>query len=75
MEKRMERSAFICKRTKRSRVLLCSLQKNVAFFAFFYILCKRTLRSLGSFPFFAKECCLLCVLLRTEKNGTFFWVS
>ena len=42
----MERSAFFCKRTKRSRVLLGSLQKSVAFFAFFYVLCKRRLRSL-----------------------------
>ena len=30
-------------------VLLRSLQKNVAFFAFFYVLCKRMLRSLRSF--------------------------
>ena len=33
-------------------VLLRSLQKNVAFF---YVLCKRMLRSLCSFPFFRKE--------------------
>ena len=58
--KRTQRSAFFCKRTKRSSVLLHSLQKNVAFF---YVLCKRTLRSLRSFTFFAKECCVLCVLL------------
>ena len=38
------------------------LQKNVAFFAFFYVLCKRMLHS---FTFFAKECCVLCVLLRS----------
>ena len=31
------------------------LQKNVAFFAFFYILCKRTFRSLPSFTLFAKN--------------------
>ena len=43
-------------------VLLCSLQKNVAFFAFFYFLCKRTLHSLRSFLFFAKERCVLCTL-------------
>ena len=30
-------------------VLLHSLQKNVAFFAFFYVLCKRTEHSLRSF--------------------------
>ena len=48
-------SHSFCKRTKRSRVLFRSLQKNVAFFAFFSVLCKRTLRSLCSFPFFRKE--------------------
>ena len=41
--------AFFCKRTKRSHILLSSLQKNVAFFTFFSVLCKRTLRSLRSF--------------------------
>ena len=60
---------FFCKRTKRSpillrsfakeRCILCvlfrSLQNDVVFFAFFSILCKRTLRSLYSFPFFRKE--------------------
>ena len=49
IEKRMERFAFFCKRTKHSRVLLHSLQKEVAFFAFFYVLCKRMLHSLRSF--------------------------
>ena len=45
----MQRSAFFCKRTKRSRVLL---------------------RSLRSFTFFAKECCVLCFLFRSFlKNG------
>ena len=45
------------------------LHKNVAFFAFFYVLCKRTLRSLRSFRFF-------CVLKkRMQKNTSFFWVS
>ena len=46
---------FFCKRTKRSCVLLRSLQENVAFFAFFSILCKRMLRFLHSFLFFRKE--------------------
>ena len=46
------------------------LHKNVAFFLFFYILCKRPLRSLRSFMFLAKEHCVLCVLLHTkEKNA------
>ena len=47
--KRMQRSAFFC-------VLL---QKNIAFFAFFYILCKRMLCSLRFLTFFAKERCIL----------------
>ena len=34
IEKRTQCSAFFCKRTKCSRVLLRSLQKNVAFFVF-----------------------------------------
>ena len=55
-----------------------SFQRNASS-AFF---CKRTLCSLRSFAFFAKECCILCVLLglisrqklekRTEKNVAFF---
>ena len=73
IEKRTESSAFFCKRTKPTHVLLRSLQKNVAFFAFFYVLCKRTLRSLRSLrslTFFAKECCVLCTLFCSlEKNG------
>ena len=47
--------AFFCKRTKRSRVLSCSLQKNKTFSVFFYVLCKRMLRSLRSFTFLRKE--------------------
>ena len=64
---------------KKERIVLGSFAKERNILAFFYALCKRTLRS---FTFFAKECCILCVLLglircqklekRTEKNGTFF---
>ena len=36
-------------------VLLRSLEKNAAFFVFFYVLYKRTGRSLRSFTFFIKE--------------------
>jgi len=36
-------------------VLLRSLQENVAFSTFFYVLCKRMQRSLRSFMFFRKE--------------------
>ena len=55
------------------------LKKERNNLAFFYVLCKRMLRS---FTFFAKVCCVLCVLLGlisrqklekwTEKKGTFF---
>ena len=48
-------SRSFCKRTKRSPVLFRSLQKNGTFFPFFSVLCKRTLRSFHSFPFFRKE--------------------
>ena len=51
--------AFFCKRTECSLVLFRILQKNVAIFAFFSVLCKRTFGSLRSFPFF-----------RYSKNGT-----
>ena len=45
-------------------------EKNTLFFAIFYVLCKRMLHSLRSFTFFAKEHCILCVLLRSkEKNA------
>ena len=40
---------------KECCVLLRSLQTNVAFFALFYVLCKRPLRSLRSFTFLRKE--------------------
>ena len=53
-------------------VLLRSLQKNIAFFAFFYVLCKIMLHS---FTFLRKECIVLlgfisCQKLenRTQKN-------
>ena len=70
----MQCSAFFCKRTKHSHILLCSLQKNVAFFC---VLCKRMLRSLRSFGSHkspktrkknGKE---RCILKRTGKNGMF----
>ena len=47
---------------KGSAFFCVLLQKNIAFFTLFYVLCKRTLRSLLSFTFFAKE---RCVLLRS----------
>ena len=47
--------AFFSKRTQRSAFFCILLQKNVAFFAFFYVLCKRMLRSLRSFTFLRKE--------------------
>ena len=84
----MEHSGFFCKRMKCSRILLRSLQNNVAFFAFFYVLCKRSshslrsLCSLRSFPFFRKEWKRTersfgshkspKTCKRAEKNGMFF---
>ena len=58
--------AFFCKRAKHSCVLLLSLQKNEMFSAFFYVLSKRTLRSLRSFMFLRKERILL---LGLEKKN------
>ena len=49
IEKRMELSAFFCKRTKRSPVLLRSLQKNGTFFTFFSVLLKRTGKNIPLF--------------------------
>ena len=44
------------------------------FFAFFYVLYKRTRRSLRSFTFFIKERGILCVLfIRLKKNLTSFF--
>ena len=58
---------------KKKGTFCALLQKNktfsrsFTFFAFFYVLCKRTLRS---FKVFAKECCVLCTLFHSlEKNG------
>ena len=45
LKKRMQHSAFFCKRTKLSHILLRSLQKNKTFSAFFYVLCKSTMLS------------------------------
>ena len=60
--------AFLSNERKvlRSFAFFCVLlHKNGAFCAFFSVLCKRTLYSLRSFTFFAKECCILCILLRS----------
>ena len=66
---------------KKEQTFSRSFAKERNVLAFFYVLCKRTLRSLRSFPFFAKKRCVLCVLLglisrqklekRTEKKGMF----
>ena len=59
--------AFFCKRTKQSCVLLRSLQNYEKFTAFFYILCKRRLRSLRSFTFLRKESIILLGLISHQK--------
>ena len=54
-------------------ILLRSLQKNVAFFALFYVLCKRMLRALHSFMFFrknAKERIVLLGLISRQNAKT-----
>ena len=63
---------------KNERNVLHSFAKDRNILAFFYVLCKRTLHSLRSFMFFAKERNVLLGLIsrqkfekRTEKNGTY----
>ena len=46
---------LLCSFVKELCILLHSLQKKVAFFAFFYILCKRMLHSLCYFTFLRKQ--------------------
>ena len=48
IEKRTEHSAFFCKRTKSSSVILRSLQKKGTFFTFISVLLKRTKKN-GTF--------------------------
>ena len=48
-------ACVLFKRTQCSAFFCVLLQNNVAFFAFFYVLCKRILRSLHSFTFLRKE--------------------
>ena len=58
---------------KKEWNVLRSFAKEQNILAFFYVLCKRTLTSWRSFKFFAKECCVLCVLLCSwQKNVAFF---
>ena len=60
-------------------VLLRSFAKDVAFFVFFYVLCKRTLGSLRSLRSLQKKIeffAFFYVLKKsTQKNASFFWVS
>ena len=65
----MLRSAFFCKRMKHSCVLLCSLQKNLAFFCVLFCSLEKN----------GKQCIVLLDFLshqklkkRTEKNIAFF---
>ena len=58
---------------KKECNVLRSFAKERNVLAFFYILYKRMLRSLRSFTFFGKDCCVLCILCilfcSLEKNG------
>ena len=61
---------YIEKKNAMFCVILRSFAKERNVLALFYVLCKRTKRSLCSFTFFAKECCVLCALLRSlEKKA------
>ena len=55
----------------KERCILCivlrSLQKNVAFFVFFYVLYKRTLHSLHSYKFLRKKRSVLLGLISRQK--------
>ena len=53
------RASILFKRMQRSRVLLCSFQKNETFLRSFAFFIKRTKRFLRSFTFFIKECAVL----------------
>ena len=69
--------AFFCILFKRTQCLtfFCVLyKKNAAFFAFFYVLYKRMLRSLCSFTFFIKECGFLCILLRSLYISIYIYI-
>ena len=60
-------SIYIERKKKGRAGVLFKRTQHSAFF------CKRTLHSLRSFTFFAKERCVLCVLLRSlQKNVVFF---
>ena len=59
---------YIEKKSATFCVLLRSFAKEQNVLVFFYVLCKRRLCSLCSFMFFAKECCILCILLRSEEK-------
>ena len=63
----MQCSAFFCKRTKHSRVLLRSLQKNETFSAFFTFFAKEHCVILGSEEKNAKERCTLLGLISRQK--------
>jgi len=54
---------------QNNATFLRSFEKNVTFFTFFYVLCKRMLHSLRSFTFFAKEHYILYVLLQMANAG------
>ena len=52
---------------KKNGTFSHSFEKERNILTFFYVLCKRMVRSLRSFPFFAKEHCILFCSL--EKSG------
>ena len=55
---------------EKERNVLRSFSKERNILTLFYVLCKRTLHSLRSLTFFAKECCVLYALFHSlEKKG------
>ena len=57
--------AFFSKERNVLKFFCVLYKKNAAYFAFFYVIYKRTLRSLRCFTFFIEECGVLWVLLRS----------
>ena len=74
MQRSLHSFPFFIKECSVLCILFRSLLKNAAFFAFFYVLYKRTRHSLRSFTFFIKERGVLCVLfIRLKKSLTSFF--
>ena len=65
-------ASVLFNRTFCYSVHFCSVQKNVSFSTFISVQCKRTFRSLRSFPFSTKECFVLYVHFRSVQKNVLF---